>query len=333
MMNASPRRWPAPRVLLLAAALFVVAAAGTAFALLHGHVSFSPRYSGPRVAATIKPIHSLAASLMAGIGEPELLITGADSPHTHVLRPSEVRVLHDADLVFWVGSALESSFAAPLAALTQGKVVSLLREPGVTVYPVRPAGELPQDFAAAEPELGHAEVGEADPHIWLDPENARAIAGAIAAALEATDPAHASGYARNAAALDAKLAALDVEIKEKLARLQGVPFVVYHDAYQYLERRYGLTVAATVTISPERTPGARRITALRGLIAARGIKCIFTEPEFEPAIVRTIAEGTGVKVATLDPEGASLPPGPDFYFTLMRRLADDLLGCLTASGG
>ena len=335
MTNIAPRRWPAPRVLILAAALFAAAAAGTTFALLHGHLSFSPRYSGPRVAVTVKPIHSLAAAIMAGVEKPELLITGADSPHTHVLRPSEVRIIDGADLIFWVGPDLESSFTEPLATLARGKVVSLLREPGITVYPVRPAGVMPHDFAAPadDREQEHPAPNDADPHIWLDPINARAIARVIAAALEAADPAHASAYARNAAALDGKLAALDAELKGELAGLQGIPFVVYHDAYHYLERRYGLNVAATVTISPARTPGAWRVAALRALIAARGIRCIFTEPEFEPAIVRTIAEGTGAKVATLDPEGASLPPGPDFYFTLMRRLARDLRGCLTAPNG
>ena len=270
---------------------------------------------------------------MAGVGEPKLLISGVDSPHTHALRPSEAQALHDADLLFWVGPTLESSFAEPIAALVQGKVVSLLAEPGVAVFPVRSAGGLPQDLAASPGERGHEAPGASDPHIWLDPANARAIARAIVAALESADPAHAATYAANAAALDAKLAALDAELEETLEPVRGVPFIVYHAAYQYLERRYGLNPAASVTLFPERAPGARRIKALRELISARGVPCIFTEPEFEPAIVRTIAEGTGIKIATLDPEGASLPPGPEFYFTLMRRLAGDLRGCLSASGG
>jgi zinc transport system substrate-binding protein len=332
MSDTAPSRRPAPRPRLSAALLWAAFAAG-ALILFHGPVSFSAERGSPRVVASVKPVHSLAAFIMAGVGEPKLLISGADSPHTHALRPSEAKALHGADVLFWVGPSLEASFAEPIAALVQGKVISLLREPGVTVYPVRPAGSLPQDLAASPGEPGREAPGVSDPHIWLDPANARAIARAIAAALESADPAHAATYAANAAALDEKLAALDAELADKLTPVRGVPFIVYHDAYQYLERRYGLNPIASVTLSPEQAPGARRIKALRALISARGVPCIFTEPEFEPAIVRTVAEGTGAKIATLDPEGASLAPGPEFYFTLMRRIAGDLRGCLIASGG
>jgi len=330
--TAPPVRGPRKRRFSLpicAALLFAAAAAG----LPLGGAS-AAEAADLRIAATIKPIHGLASLVMAGVGKPEILIGGADSPHTHAVRPSEARALAHADVVFWIGPMLESSFRKPISALARGQVIELLEAPGVTVLPVRPADEF-ADSAADEESAheGHAhEPGEPDPHVWLDPENARAMTRAIAAALEAADPAHAETYAANAAAADRRLVALDAELRERLAPVRGVPFIVYHDAYQYFERRYGLNGVAAVTISPERAPGARRIRALRRLIAARHVACVFTEPQFEPAIVRVLAEGTGARVATLDPEGAQIPPGPDFYFELMRRLAADLRSCLAPGG-
>lgn len=241
------------------------------------------------------------------------------------MRPSEAKTIESAQLLFWIGATLKSSFAKPIAALARGKVISLLDAPGMQVLPIRAAGNIGEET--------DEKLGEPDPHVWLDPENARAMTRAIAAALEAADPAHAQAYAANAAEADRRLAALDAELREKLAPLRELPFIAYHDAYQYLERRYGLTDAGAVTLSPERAPGARRIDELRKIIKARQVRCVFTEPEFRPAIVRTLVAGTGAKIGTLDPEGAQIPAGPDFYFDLMRRVAESLRGCLTPSAG
>ncbi len=287
--------------------------------------AFAADSAAPRVAVTVKPVHSLAALVMAGVGTPEILISGADSPHTHAVRPSEAKTIESAQLLFWIGPTLESSFAKPIAALARGKVISLLDAPGMLVLPIRAAGNIGEET--------DEKPGEPDPHVWLDPENARAMTRAIAAALEAADPAHTQAYAANAAEADRRLAALDAELREKLAPLRELPFIAYHDAYQYLERRYGLTDAGAVTLSPERAPGARRIDELRKIIKARQVRCVFTEPEFRPAIVRTLVAGTGAKIGTLDPEGAQIPAGPDFYFELMRRVAESLRGCLTPSAG
>ncbi len=282
----------------------------------------------PRVAVTVKPIHSLVAAVMAGVSGPDVLIGGADSPHIHAIRPSEAKRIESAQLLFWVGPTMESSYVKPIAALARGKVISLLDAPGVTVLPVRP-GDLAEGTAANAEEAPVA----SDPHIWLDPENARAVVRAAANALAEADPAHADVYAANAAKTDARLVSLDVELREKLAPLRDMPFIPYHDAYQYLERRYRLMDAGAVTTSPERAPGARRIDELRAVIKARHVRCVFTEPEFEPPIVRTLVAGTGAKIAILDPEGARLPPGPNFYFDLMRAAAGSLRGCLLPSPG
>src|SRR5690606_21748672 len=104
--------------------------------------------------------------------------------------------------------------------------------------------------------------------------------------------------------------------------------IVFHDAYQYFEARFGLTLAGSVTVSPESMPGAQRIDELRHRVAELGATCVFAEPNFQPAIVNTIIEGTSARAGVLDPEGASLEPGPDLYPQLLRDLGASLLDCL-----
>lgn len=288
----------------------------------------------PRVAVTIKPVHGLVAAVMEGIGTPALLVPAGDSPHTHAVRPSEARLIADADLVFWVGPTLETSYAKPMRALAKGTVVTLVETPGIDLLAVRVAGIAPH--AHDDEDQDHeAPTGIAiDPHIWLEPMNAKAIVAAAAAALAAADPANAETYRANASRTQARLDALDAEIKGGVAPVKGVPFLTYHDAYQYFERRYGLDNAGAITISPEQQPGLKRLRELRKLIADEGVVCVFTEPQFEPALAKTLVAGTTARIGTLDPESRpDISPGPDFYFGLMRGLAKDLTDCLTASGG
>lgn len=289
-----------------------------------------------QVAVTVKPVHSLVAAVMEGIGSPALLVPAGDSPHTHAVRPSEARVIENADLVFWVGPMLETSYAKPLRALARGRIVTLTETPGLELLPVRAAGIAAHGDRGEEAgSYGGKPAGIAiDPHIWLDPVNAKAIVSAIADALAAADSQNAGLYRANAAKTQARLDELDGQIKAEVGPVRDIPFLTYHDAYQYFEWRYRLADAGAIAISPEQQPGAGRLRALRKLILANGVVCVFTEPQFEPALARTLVAGTKARLGTLDPESRlELPPGPDFYFGLMRGLARDLRDCLAASGG
>ena len=167
-------------------------------------------------------------------------------------------------------------------------------------------------------------------HFWLDPANAKTLAAAIAAALGAADPEHAETYRANAGAFEADLAVLTAELDASLAAVRDRPFIVFHDAYQYFERRFGLVTAGSVTVTPDAMPGARRVTELRDRIRQSGVACVFAEPQFEPAIVAAIVEGTGARPGELDPEGANLPEGPGLYRQLLENLAAGLTACLGA---
>jgi len=171
----------------------------------------------------------------------------------------------------------------------------------------------------------------ADGHVWLDPTNATALSAAIAEALSEKDPANAERYLANHAEQKAALEALDAEIAESLAAVQDVPFLVFHDAYQYAEKRYGLNGVGSVTVSPEVAPGAARVRAIQERLATHSVACVFAEPQFEPRILEVITEGTQTRSGILDPVGAEIEPGADMYAQLMRNLAGALTGCLAAS--
>lgn len=290
-----------------------------------------------RVVTTIKPVHSLTASIMYGVAEPELLISGGGSPHAYSLRPSQARSLERARVVVRVSADLETFLNRPIAILAaRAAIVTLDETPGLTLYDARQGGlwEVREADSHEEKEQSGHEGGAhargtRDPHLWLDPVNARRLAGRIARALSAAYPAHKALFAANAEKLRARLAALDAELRAATRPLRGKPYIVFHDAYRYFEERYGLQPAGAVTISPDRIPGARRLKAIRDRIAMAQAICVFAEPQFEPKLVSTVTRGTGARRGTLDPLGAGLPPGPDQYFTLMRNLAADLAACLT----
>lgn len=296
----------------------------------------APAQAMEGVVASIKPVHSLVAAVMKGVGAPVLIVQGGASPHGYALRPSDAQALQDARLVIWIGPALETFLEEPLGTLAADATVIRLDEaPGVTLLQVREGGAFQADEHDHEHRNehdGHDHDGPFNPHLWLDPQNARAIVGAAAAALAKLDPDNADRYRADAAALAVRLEELEKEIAKTLAPVRDRPFVVYHDAFQYFESRFGLTAAGSVTVSPDTPPGAARIGEIREKIMELGAVCVFTEPQFAPKIVDVTIEGTGARAGVLDPLGAELENGPDLYFTLLTNLAASLRRCLSGTG-
>ena len=297
--------------------------------------------AAPAVVASIKPVHSLVSAVMAGVAEPTLIVKGAASPHTYALRPSDAGALESADIVFWTGHGMELFLADALETLaTQATVVELADAPGITLLPVREGGAFEAHSHEGEGEdhdhahegeghADHAHEGEGgDMHFWLDPDNAALMVTQIEQTLIAADPDNAAAYTANAAAEIARLQGLATELETTLAPVKDKPFVVFHDAYQYFESRFGLTLAGSVTVTPDVMPGAQRIGELKAKVAELGATCVFAEPNFEPTIIAAITEGSTAKSGTLDPEGGALTEGPDLYPNLLRGLAKSLVDCL-----
>lgn len=285
--------------------------------------------AAPQVVVSIYPIHSLVAGVMAGVGEPLLLVRGAASPHDYALKPSDAKALANADVVFWVGPQLETFLVKPLGTVKKGaSVVALAQAHGILLKENREGGTWEAHDHGHGKEAKHDD-DETDMHVWLDPVNAQAMAAMIAETLAVKDSANAAAYRANGAKVTARLAALNTALAAKLKPVAGVPYVVFHDAYQYFDTRYGLNAIGSVTVSPERPPSAARLRAIRAKIVALKARCVFGEPQVKPSVVAAVMEGLDVNTAILDPLEQGPNPGPDAYFTGMERLADAHVACLS----
>ncbi|NCF29582.1 MAG: zinc ABC transporter solute-binding protein [Gammaproteobacteria bacterium] len=260
---------------------------------------------------------------MGDLGQPLQIVRGYGSPHAYQMRPSDAANLRDADLVLWIGPSLETFLQRPLAGRREGThVVTLLAVPGLALLANRSGGVRSDDAH------GQNEAGSYDPHIWLSPFNAKLIAGVIAKELGELDPENAEIYQTNAKRLSERIDTMETRIASRLAPVGNVPFVVFHDAFQYFEKNFGLNTVGSVTVSPDHMPSARRIKTLRDEIARSGARCVFREPQFESALVQVLLEDSDARAGVLDPLGTGVAPGPDAYFALMNASADALIECL-----
>jgi zinc transport system substrate-binding protein len=287
-----------------------------------------PSLAAPRVVVSIAPLHSLVSGVMAGVAEPRLLIGGGASPHAYALKPSDARALHQAELIIWVGEGLETMLERPLHSLAgRARILELSGLKELHQLPTREGGPWEGHEGASDEHAGHGD-GEMDAHLWLSPDNARRIVVAVAGALVQLDPAHAVQYQANAGDMVGRIDALEQELAQQLAPLREQRYIVFHDAYHYFEEAFALNPAGAIAVSPDRPPGARRISEIRQKITDSGASCVFSEPQFRSAIVEVVLEGTSARPGVLDPLGSGLTPGKEQWFGLIRGLADSLSGCL-----
>lgn len=265
----------------------------------------------PRVVTDFGPVQSLVAQVMGTLGAPKMLLPTGGDPHDFQMRPSQARALAEADLMFWVGPELMPVLERAIASLGEsGKAVALLHAGGGTT----------RSFEGAK---------GIDPHAWLDPTNAGAWLGTIAAELALADPDNAASYAANAVAAQAAIQTLDAELATQLAPARNKPFVVFHDALGYFADHYGLQVAGAIELGDASTPGAAHLTAIRGLVADARAVCVFPEAGRDPKFIAAVTDGSAVRIgAGQDVEGITLQPGPGLYAGLMRGLANTLADCL-----
>ena len=311
--------------------------------------------AAPNVVTSIKPVHSLVAAIMGEVGTPDLIVEGAASPHTYALKPSQAVKLENADLIFWIGRDIEAFLEKPLGAIAKdAKAIELLNAHDLVKLKFREGGafdEHDHDDHAEDKHDNHAHDehkheehaedkhddhghdehahGDYDPHVWLDPANAKALAHEIEEALSKMDPENAKTYEENTRKLMAKLDDLVKEVSTQLQPVQGKGFVVFHDAYQYFEKRFGMSAVGSITVSPEVLPGAERVAELQAKVKASKANCVFSEPQFKPKLVTVVTEGTNAKSGVLDPLGANIEAGPEHYFSLIRDMATSFKTCLS----
>ena len=290
-----------------------------------------------RIVASIKPVHSLVAAITQGVSEAELLMSTNQSPHHYSLRPSERRMLANADVIFWIGPNLESFMPRILESLDDNsKAMALIQTSGLKLLPVRSAdhdhghaGVGDNDHAdetpehnAHTPDRSYANI---DAHIWLNTTNVETLIDAITRRLIAIDPEHRPQYQANSRALRAEVTRLRSQLQQSLSAVDTA-FITYHDGYQYFENEFGLYNVGFVT-SSELQPGARHMSQLKQMIEEQGIACIFYDAPAKPPLLKTLLSESEAGTFMLDPVGIFVEPGREAWFKIMRTMADELVNC------
>ena len=289
-------------------------------------------YAAPNVVVTIPPVHSLVSAVMQGVAEPVLLFDGGQSPHSNSLKPSLIRQVARADLFIWISPDFEISLRKSVAQQRDMRVLTLIDEPEMHILSARQSKVWQTDHASHE----HSQYSEfestgaqrPDMHLWLSAENALEIVAVVKQVLTEMDPQNAWLYQANSLKVIDDISETKKVIAHSLQAIKDVPYLLFHDAYQYFEKEYALNPVGAVTINPERKPGIKTMILIEQNIELQDVQCIFHEPQFQPRLVARIAEDTGIRSGELDPIGASMQPGPELWFDLMLTLRNNLLACM-----
>ena len=317
---------------------------------------FTPANAEIKVVTSIKPIHSLASYLMDGAGKPDLIVDGFNSPHGFSMKPSHAKMLQNADLIFWIGEDLENFLEKPLNSIAKkAEKIELIEIKGLNVLKFRERNIFDEhdhddhakkedshdDHAKkedghddhAKKEDGHDDHdeheghghGEYDPHVWLDPINAKVILKEMTEHLIENDSKNASTYKSN---LDKALKDIDKLTMDVMTELnESTSSIVFHDAYQYFEKRFNVKILGAFTVNTDVMPGAEQLSEIREIIEHDKVKCIFSEPQFNPDIIKVVAKDMNIKTGVVDPLGATLNPGKNLYFDLIRNMSASFKGC------
>lgn len=279
-----------------------------------------------RVLTSIKPLQQIAAAVQDGVGSPEVLLPPGASPHHYALRPSDVRRVGDADLLYWIGPDMESFLPRVLGSRSK-PAVAVQSLPGLQLRHFGEDSHSHEEDDHDEHDHDHR-PGSLDAHLWLSSANARVIAAKMAADLAAADPANAARYQSNLKAFSERLDGLDARIKARVAGIAGKPYFVFHEAFDYFESAYGLKHTGVFSVASEVQPGAQHVAAMRQRLQEVGKTCVFSEPPLRPRLAQTLTAGLPVRLAELDALGGTDSVDAKGYERLLEKLGGDLAGCL-----
>ncbi|MEW5289093.1 zinc ABC transporter substrate-binding protein ZnuA [Erwinia papayae] len=284
------------------------------------------------VVASVKPLGFIAAAIADGVTPVEVLLPDGASEHDYSLRPSDLKRLRGADLVVWVGPEMEAFMPKAVAQLPAQKSLQLAALP--TVKPLLLRGGDDDEHGQEEGGEGTAEAahhhhhGEYNMHLWMSPDIARQSAVAIHEKLLELMPQSRDKLDANLRHFEAELASADTQIGTQLAPVKGKGYFVFHDAYTYFEKHFGLTPTGHFTVNPEIQPGAQRLHQIRTQLVEQKAVCVFAEPQFRPAVIDAVARGTKVRSGTLDPLGTNITVSQDSYVKFLSQLSSQYASCL-----
>ena len=319
---------------------------------------FTPANADIKVVTSIKPIHSLASYLMDGVAKPDLIVDGYASPHGFAMKPSHAKMLQNADIVFWVGEDLENFLEKPLDSIAaKAEKIELMEIKGLVKLKFRERNIFDDHDDHGHDDHGHKKKddhddhdhddhakkkdghddhddhdgheghhhGEFDPHIWLDPINAKVILFEMSKHLIENDPTNESAYRANLSKAYKDIDKLTSDVTAELN--ESTASIVFHDAYQYFEERFKVNILGAFTVNTDVLPGAEQLAEIREVIEHDKVACVFSEPQFNPDIIKAVAKDMNIKTGVIDPLGATLDPGKDLYFNLIRNMSTSFKGC------
>ena len=292
---------------------------------LSGEVQHRPQM--PPLSLRLNPLF-IASAIADGVTETEVLLPDGASEHDYSLRPSDVKRLQNADLVVWVGPEMEAFMQKPVSKLPGAKQVTIAQLEDVKPLLMKSIHGDDDDHDHAEKSDEDHHHGDFNMHLWLSPEIARATAVAIHGKLVELMPQSRAKLDANLKDFEAQLASTETQVGNELAPLKGKGYFVFHDAYGYFEKQFGLTPLGHFTVNPEIQPGAQRLHEIRTQLVEQKATCVFAEPQFRPAVVESVARGTSVRMGTLDPLGTNIKLGKTSYSEFLSQLANQYASCL-----
>ncbi|OBU35508.1 zinc ABC transporter substrate-binding protein [Photobacterium phosphoreum] len=280
------------------------------------------------VVTTVKPLNLIVSELTQGAATSEFVIPAGTSPHDYALRPSDVRKLKQADLVVWVGPELESFLVKTMASKPENVALSQQHDISFRYY-----AEDEQEHAGHEDEHagheGHQHNHQGiDPHLWLGPEQAIQAANVITKALIKYDPLHKNTYTANLSTFTTDVQQAVSQLNKQLKPLNNKGYYVFHDGYGYFEQQFKLDNLGHFTVEPDRRPGAKTLLSIRQALTNNEAYCVFSEPQFSPAVVKSVTKGTNVKIGTLDPMATDIVEGKGGYVRFLNELGERFSKCL-----
>ena len=278
--------------------------------------------STPNIVVSIKPIHSIMSALMEGVSRPKLLLESNDSAHTFHLKPSQLNLLSNADLVITIGDSFETGLKKTLGNIKDGSRVIVSEINDIRLYDFRNVdiNEMNKDE--------HTDHDEHDLHLWLDIDNMIKTAQYISEKLIEIDPENINTYKTNLNKNHSRLNKLKSELKQQLTPLRSEHFAIFSDTLQYFEKSFQLQKPVIVTPYHGARLSIHRTLEARNKMKDLKIKCLLYGPENTSKKVDVLIEDLPIKAVSIDILGAKLNAGSDQYFNLMKGLSSQLLECL-----
>ncbi len=280
--------------------------------------------SVPLVVASIKPIHSIVSSLMEGVASPELLLKSSNSAHTFHLKPSQVKVIEDANLVISIGDEFEIGLRKALKNLDESTRFEIIRLNNLETHDYR-ADKI---YEIKHQEQQSHEAVTDDMHLWLDIENMKKISNHIYFLLIDFDPINKHKYNQNLNLLTSKLDALQTELENQMLPFSSKIYAAYSDTIQYFEKNYNLSRPVIVTPYHGARLSINRTLASKNTMNDLKVSCLIYGNEVRKSQISVLSEGLNLNTAKIDILGQEFNPGSDLYFKLMKKISNQLASCL-----